>query len=31
MKTGLPTKVATHVINYGYIEKLTWEKCDYRP
>jgi len=26
MKTGVPTKIATHVINYDYIEKLTWEE-----
>jgi len=26
MKTGIPIKVATHVINYEYIERLTWEE-----
>jgi len=27
MKTGIPIKVATHVVNYDYIEQLTWERC----
>jgi len=31
MKTGMPTKVAAHVINYGCIEQLTWKEEEAQP